>query len=47
MLREKVCLRAMESVFTYTFELQLQKPHVVSHRAVIVDLMTAHGECVA
>lgn len=44
MLGKKVCLRASESVSTYTFELQLQMPHVVSHRAVIVDQMTADGE---
>ena len=44
MLEEKVCLRANESTYTYTFELQLQRPHIDSHRAVIVDLMTAHGE---
>jgi hypothetical protein len=31
-------------MFTYTSELQLQIPHVVSHRAVIVDPMTADGE---
>ena len=44
MLWERVCLETNESMFTYTSELQLQKPHVVSHRAVIVDLMTADGE---
>lgn len=31
-------------MFTYTSELQLQMPHIVSHRAVIVDRMTADGE---
>jgi hypothetical protein len=44
MLVEKVCLRANESTYTYTFELQLQMPDIISHRAVIVDLMTADGE---
>jgi hypothetical protein len=44
MLGKKVCLQTSESVFTYTFELQLQLPHIISHRAVIVDLMTADGE---
>lgn len=44
MLGKKVCLRTSESVFTYTFELQLQKPHISSHRAVTVDQMTADGE---
>jgi len=44
MLVEKVSLRANESTYTYTFELQLQMPHIISHRAVIVDPMTADGE---
>lgn len=44
MLEEKVCLRANESMVTYTCELQLQMPAIISHRAVIVDLMTADGE---
>jgi hypothetical protein len=44
MLGKRVCLRANESISTYTFELQLQKPHIISHRAVIVDRMTADGE---
>ena len=44
MLGKRVCLRTSESVLTYTFELQLQKPHIIPHRAVIVDRMTANGE---
>lgn len=44
MLVEKDCFRTTEPTLTYTFELQLQMPHITSHRAVIVDLMTADGE---
>ena len=44
MLVEKVCLRGDKSTSTYTFELQLQMPHIISHRAVIIDLMTVDGE---
>ena len=43
-LVKRVCLEANESTFIYTFGLQLQMPHIISHRAVIVDLMTAGGE---
>lgn len=44
MLEGKVYLTASEFMFTYTFKLQLQMPHVISHCAVIVDQTTADGE---